>query len=357
MHRSWLRSRFLRLPAGLCLAAAALAAGAADVPFETLTLERSTVAREQVLDGAVEAVHQATMSAQTSGRIVEILYDVDDFVPEGEVIIRFRDTEQQAGYQQAQAALAEARARFNQASSEYERIKGIYERQLVAKAQLDNATAELRAARARLEAAQAGLESAEEQLEYTRVRAPYSGIVTERHVELGENASVGQPLITGISLDRLRVVTQVPQRLINAVRESGKARILLNGEQSVEAGGMTFFPYADAATNTFKVRLALEEGGQGLFPGMFVKVAFNLGEVSRLVVPREAVVYRSEVTGVYVVYDDGRIALRHVRLGRLLADGQIEVLAGLSAGERIALDPVRAGIYLKTGQVAGARDE
>lgn len=354
MPRPSYRSRLPRLY-GLGLLLLALPA-AAELPFETLTLEPATVAQEQVLDGTVEAVHQATMTAQTSGRIVEIFYDVDDFVPEGGVIIRFRDTEQQAAYAQAQAALEEARARFNQASSEYERIKGIYERQLVAKAQMDAATAELKSARARLESAQAGLKSAEEQLEYTRVRAPYSGIVTERHVEVGENAGVGQPLITGISLDRLRVVTQVPQRLINAVRESGQARILLDGVAPVTAGEMTFFPYADPATNSFKVRLELEQGVQGLFPGMFVKVAFAIGEAERLVVPREAVVYRSEVTGVYVVYDDGRVALRHVRLGRELEDGQREVLAGLSAGERIALDPVRAGIYLKTGH-ARAGDE
>ena len=353
MPCSWLK----RLVAALLFVAGVLpVAQAAEWPFETVVVEASEVAEARVLEGQVEAVNQATMSAQTSGRIVEIFFDVDDFVPEGAVILRFRDTEQQAAYSQARAALEEATARHTQAKSEYERIKDIYERQLVAKAQLDDATATLKAARARLEAAQAGLNAAEEQREYTRVRAPYSGIVTERHVEVGEIARVGQPLITGISLNQLRVTTQVPQRLINQVREVGKARILLDGAMEVETESVTFFPYADAATNTFKVRLDLPEGVEGLFPGMFVKVAFTVGQARRLVVPRDAVIYRSEVSGVYVV-GDGRVALRHVRLGRALGDGQVEVLAGLASGETIALDPVRAGIYLKTAQPAGEHDE
>ena len=345
-----------RVCAGL-LAIFAFAAQAQELPFETALAEEQVVPREQILDGVVEAVNQATMSAQTSGRIVELLYDVDDFVPAGAVIVRFRDTEQRAAYEQAKASLEEATARFNQAQSEFDRIKDIYERQLVAKAQLDDATAALKAARARLEAAQAGLNAAEEQLEYTRVRAPYGGIVTERHVEVGEIARVGQPLITGISLNQLRVATQVPQRLINAVREQGTARVLLpvDGGAAVEAEKLTFFPYADAATNTFKVRVDLPEGVEGLFPGMFVKVAFTIGEQSRLVVPKSAVMIRSEVTGVYVVYPEGRVALRHVRLGRDLEQGVVEVLAGLRTGEQVALDPVRAGIYIKSQ--AEAHDE
>ena len=354
MHRFWERFLTAALVVGASLSGALQAA---ELPFDTVVVESSEVTQERILEGQVEAVNQATMSAQTSGRIVEVFFDVDDFVPEGAVILRFRDTEQQAAYSQAKAALQEATARYTQAKSEFERIKGIYERQLVAKAQLDDATAALKAAEARLESAQAGLDAAEEQLEYTRVRAPYSGIVTERHVEVGEIARVGQPLITGISLNQLRVTTQVPQRLINQVRQVGQARIILDGEVEVDSDSVTFFPYADAATNTFKVRLDLPEGVEGLFPGMFVKVAFAVGQNERLVVPRDAVIYRSEVSGVYVVGEDGRVALRHVRLGRGLDDGSVEVLAGLTPGERIALDPVRAGIYLKTTQAAETADE
>jgi len=93
--------------------------------------------------------------------------------------------------------------------------------------------------------------------------------------------------------------------------------------------------------------ISLPPGQFGLYPGMFVKVAFVVGESQRLLVPAGALVRRNEVTGVYVVGDEDRVRLRQVRVGRTFGD-RVEILAGLRAGERIATDPVNAGIYLKT---------
>ncbi len=331
---------------------------AAGLPFATVTAEHQVVSREQLFDGVVEAVKQTTVSAQTSGRVLEILFDVDDFVSKGEVILRLRDTDQRARLEKAEASLAEARARYAQANAEYERVKGIYEKKLVSKSAYDKALAERDSARARLEAAKAAVVQAREQLAYTVVRAPYGGIVTERHVEVGEAVRPGQALMSGLSLERLRVQVAVPQRLINAVRALRKSRVFIDPAmaQTVAAERLTFFPYADRHTNTFQVRVQLPEGVQGLFPGMFVKVAFVIGERSRLVVPVAAVVYRSEVTGVYVVAQDGRVALRQIRAGRRTADGKMEVLAGLSAGETVALEPLKAGAYLKRQDVGGAHE-
>ncbi|MDD3516766.1 MAG: efflux RND transporter periplasmic adaptor subunit [Chromatiales bacterium] len=320
------------------------------LPFETVVATEQPVERELVWDGRVEAVHQATISAQTSGRIVEMFFDVDDFVTEGAVLMRFRDTEPRARLNQAEASLKEAEARFAEAQAEHERIKGVFERQVVSRADMDRATAALQAARARLDAARAARAQALEQLEYTLIRAPYSGIVTKRHVEVGEMANPGQPLMTGISLDKLRIVTSVPQRYINAVREHVQARVLLDNGIAPVADKLTIFPYADERTGTFNVRLDLPDGVKGLFPGMLVKVAFKVGSRSQLVVPQQAVAYRSEVSGVYVVDEQGGVALRQVRLGQPAGDGAIEVLTGLTAGERVALDPVRAGLYLKQGE-------
>lgn len=331
----------------LALAGLGTAGGVAAVPFETVAAEYRVTVHEQVLDGRVEAVHQATVSAQTSGRIVELMYDVDDFVEAGAEIARLRDTEQRARLNQAAAALREAQARFNEAQTEYERIRGIFERQLVSRSEMDRATAARDSARARLESARAAVAEAEEQLEYTRVRAPYPGIVTERFVEVGESVSPGQPLMSGISLEFLRVSTEVPQRHIQSVRDLARARVMHDGRISVEADGLTFFPYADPVTNTFRVRVQLPPQTPGLFPGMFVKVAFAVGERERLVIPDSAVVYRGEMTGVYVVDADDRVSLRQVRVGRVQDDDLIEVLAGLDAGEQVALDPIHATLHLK----------
>ena len=322
----------------------------ADEPaLETTVVELSKAPRERVLDGTVEAVHQATMSAQTAGRVAEVFFDVDDYVQAGEPIVRFTNIEQQSALRQARAALSEARARASQAEDEFQRVAGLFEAQSASQREYDQALATRDAARARVEAAQGSVDAAEQQLEYTLVRAPYAGIVTERHVEVGEAVGVGQPLMSGLSLEALRVVVDLPQQVAARVREYRQAYVLTD-EGRVEASEVTIFPFAHEASNTFRVRLELPEGQFALYPGMFVKVAFVTGEAQRLLVPTTALLRRSEVIGVYVVDEEQRVRMRQVRVGGTF-DDRTEILAGLYEGERIAADPVRAGIYLKSRAV------
>ena len=330
-----------------CLLTAAPALLAAEPPFPVTEVQRQTLPDEQVLDGVVEAVNQSTVSAQTAGQVEDIMVDVNDFVPAGTPIVRIRNIEQRAGLEQAQASLREAQARHIEAEAEYKRIKDIYQRQLVSRAQMDSATAGFNAAKARLDAAQAGVAQAKESLGYTTINAPYSGIVLERHVQRGEAVQPGKALLTGFSLDELRVVADIPQRLIVPVRKHGQARVLLplDNKNSIAAAKLIYFPYADPQSNVFKVRVYLPPKTEGLYPGMFVKVAFRVGEDSRLTVPKQALAQRGEVSGVYVV-KDGRVTLRQVRPGRTEGD-VVEILAGLEPGEQVALDPIRAGVYLK----------
>ena len=316
---------------------------APDYPTAVIQPVAVTDARE--LDGTVEAVQQLTVAAQTSGRVAAILYDVNDPVPAGAVILRIRDTEQRAGLAQAEAAVAEAAARTGEARARYARIADMYQRKVVPRAQFDQITAERDAAVARLSGAQAALDAAREGVAYTEVRAPYASVLTERLVQVGETVSPGTPLISGFARDQLRVVVAIPQSLIGQIRRLGKATVWIDG-QAIEASQMTIFPAADPRTSTFRTRVDLPAGTAGLHPGVVVKVSFVTGEASRLLVPRTAVITRSEVTGVYVVGGDNRVSLRQVRLGRVVdTDGQagrVEVLAGLAAGERVALDPVAA---------------
>lgn len=317
-----------------------------ELPFETARAEIALAPLERLLDGTVEAVNQATMSAQTSGRIAEVYYDVDDYVEPGAPILRFTNVEQQSALRQAEATLAETLARRKQAEEDYERVAGLYESGSASKREYDQALASRDAAEARVSAARSAVSSAKQQVEYTLVRAPYAGIVTERHVEVGETVGVGQPLMSGLSLEALRVVVDVPQQEAAAVREH-RAAFIITSEGRVAVEEITIFPFAHSASNTFRVRLELPSGQFGLYPGMFVKVAFVVGESQRLLVPASALVRRSEVTGVYVVGDDDGVRLRQVRVGRTFGD-RVEILAGLQTGERIATDPVKAGIYLKT---------
>lgn len=309
-------------------------------PLESIVLELQNTPLERQLDGKIEAVNQGTVAAQTSGRVTEILYDVNDFVPAGAVIMRIRATEQKAGLLQAQASLREATARETEARQRYDRVVVMFENKLVAKAALDEAAANRDATKAQLAAARAALQSAQEGVSYTEIRAPYAGIVTKRNVQLGETVAPGTPLMSGLSLQFLRVTVDVPQSIVAQVRRIKKAAVYVDGRR-VEATKLTVFPEAAAASNTFRARIELPENATDLYPGMFVKVAFVVGEAERLLVPAEAVVNRGDVTAVYVIDASGRTSLRQIRPGHRF-DGKVEVLAGLSAKEQIATDPIAA---------------
>jgi RND family efflux transporter MFP subunit len=304
------------------------------VAIQRAVATMQTVPSEQLLDAVIEAVNKSTVSAQTSGRIIEVLVDVDDYVEKGAVLVRFRDKQQRA-------ALKAAKARAAEAKSSFERVKDIYAKKLVSRADYDRAEANLKAANA-------AEEQAQEELEHTVVRAPYSGIVVKRHVEPGETANPGTLLLTGLSLESLRAVADIPQYDIETIRQLGRARVIFPGQDAagVEGTKLTISPFADTAAHTFRVRVDLPQGQHGVYPGMFVKAAFVTGEQQRLLIPSKAVVHRSEVTAVYVITNE-TIHFRQIRTGRELPGGQIEVLAGLDEGEEVALDPIRAGVMLK----------
>ena len=334
--------------------AATISFTAAAEELKTVVSELITMPQLYQVDGVVEARQQATLSAEVAGKIEMVNFDVDDFVEQGQVILRIRDREYRASRQQASAALDEARASLQDAQREFKRSRDLRKQKLISQADFDRAEANLKAAEARETAAEASLERAEEQLGYTVVRAPYSGVVVERHVEPGESVNPGQPIMTGYALGQLRVSADVPQSLIGTLRENRLARVvLLEDGRGIDAEKITIHPFADPQNHSFPVRLDLPEIRDGLYPGMLVKVELSIGSSERLLLPQEAVVSRSEVNAVYVVDADGRLSLRQVRPGNRYGD-RIEILAGLDANETVALDPVRAGIEHKR-QLEAAR--
>lgn len=332
----------LRLAALLAAAVPVLAAcGGSEPPratspasgagLGTVAVSAGTGEGERVFDGIVEAVQQATVVAQTSGRIIALERDVDTTVRRGDLIMRIAAVEQKAALDRAAAVAVEARAR-------YKRTAELRDRRLVAQADLDRATADR-------DAAEAALAAAREQLGYAEVRAPFPGVVTARFAEVGEAVSPGQPLTAVADLGALRVNVDVPQAAADGIRGLGAARVYA-GQQVLDSAQVTVFPAAASGSNTVRVRIDLEPGVAGLYPGMFVKAGFSTGAAAALRVPASALVRRSEVTAVYVVDEGGQVRLRQVRLGRRLGD-EFEVLAGLAAGERIAADPVAATLAVE----------
>jgi len=319
-------------------------------PLASMIVKAEAAAQQQIWDGTVEAVNSAVLSAQTNARVLELPYDVNDVVPQGAVLVRFTDVEQQSASRAARAQIDSARATYLNARVNYDRIAAIAAKGFIARAELDQALAQRDSAQAAMTAAEATWRQVGMQADYTVVRAPYAGIVTRRYVQVGESVQAGPPvpqqLIALASLKDLRVAVQVPQSSIEAIRQHRAADILLDGPAArrVMASKVTVFPYADPATHSFAVRAELPGEGTGLYPGMTVKVAFATGEVSRLLVPAGALVRRGELLGLYVMTDAG-VALRQVRVGDRYGD-RVELLSGLDTGERIALDPVAAARWL-----------
>ncbi len=323
----------LLMVAGLLVAGATMAA-------QSVVVERMPMVEHLRLDGVIEAVQQSTVSAQTSGTVVELPFDVDDVVDAGQLIVRLDDSEQRARFNQAEAARVEAESSLDDAQRQFERIESLLERGVATQAEFDNARNALAGARARLTRADAAAAEAREQLDYTRITAPYSGIVTERHVELGEAVAAGAPLLSGFSLEELRVVVSIPQQYAELARRERRAEVSLDDGRVLSTGQMTFFPYADPSTHSFRLRMDLEEPDGKLFPGMLVRVNVPVAEREALLIPESALFRRGELRAVYVLDDQDRPRLRQVRIGSRI-DGQLEVLAGLDDGERIAADPRR----------------
>jgi hypothetical protein len=170
-------------------------------------------------------------------------------------------------------------------------------------------------------------------------------VVSARHVELGEMAVPGKPLMTGFDPAGLRVVAAVPQAQVAAIQAIGRARIEVPSTgQSIATKALVVVPAADPRTHTTRIRLELPGDVRGIYPGVYARAHFAVGRATRLLVPRAAVVRRSEVTGVFVVDASGAAQLRQVRLGTEGDEGFVEVLAGVRPGERVALDPVKAGM-------------
>lgn len=295
-------------------------------------------------DGVVEAVRQSTLAAQVAGQVVELNVRAGDRVRAGQVLARLdaRTALQAAAGSQSQ--LAEAQAQLGNALRSYERSKQLAEQKFISKAGLDQAELDYKAAQARVGALQAGAAQARTAATFTTISAPYAGVVGATSVEVGDMASPGRALFTVFDPAALRVLVTLPQSSLVNVRPGLPVQIELAGAPAgLTATRVTVLPLADSRSHTVKLRLDLADGA-GLQPGQFARAIFPGASSRKLVIPRQAVLRRSEVTAVYVLGAAGQPQLRQVRLGEATADGCVEVLAGLGAGERVATDPVRAGL-------------
>ncbi|WP_284617235.1 efflux RND transporter periplasmic adaptor subunit [Aquabacterium humicola] len=319
--------------------------GPVRAPLATVAVRSAGSVDGASYDGVVQAVRQTTVGAQVPGAVVAIEVRAGDAVKAGQVLLRL---DARAADQVAAAGAAQvlaAKAAQDAATREFERQQQLYEKQFISRSALERAEAQHKAAQAQAAAQLASAGAARTESGFYVVRAPYAAVVADVAVVQGDMAMPGRPLLTLYDPSVLRISVAVPRTAVARLSQSAAVTADVPG---VIAGRLAplrvqVLPMVDAASHTQELRLDLPPGLAGLAPGMFARAWLPADSAdTRLYVPAAAVVRRAELSAVYVVGADGRPMLRQVRLGRT-SGGDVEVLTGLSAGERVAIEPQAAG--------------
>jgi RND family efflux transporter MFP subunit len=317
------------------------------VPVEPVS--RQAIGETQSWDGTLQSTRQATMGAQAQGRIVKLHVRAGDKVKAGDRLADIDAREASLAMSRDQAQLGESQAMLAEARAVHGRSLELHRQGFISQAALDQAAAALRVAEARQRQAEAGIGLSTVATDHTLVRAPWDGVVTAVSVEVGDLAMPGRAMFEMVSAERLRAVVFLPNARVADLVASGKALVTVEdstGPRSVSVDRLVAIPSSDPASATTEVRIELPDErpvSRNWVPGRSVTVRFEArsGDLA-LTVPAASLLTRGELVGVYVAAGNGFV-LRAVRPGRTSGD-RVEVLSGLREGERVALDPVRAGL-------------
>jgi multidrug efflux system membrane fusion protein len=321
--------------------------------LKTLLVQAGAAGQRLSFDGQVEALRQTVLAAQVAGAVVQLDVKAGDRVKVGQVLMRIdaRAAEQATAVSEAQAQ--SARAALQLASQELERQQRLFKQNYISQAALDQAEAQFKANQAQANAQLAQVAVTRTQSGLSIVRSPYDGVIADLPVTLGDMAMPGRPLATVYDPAALRVTAHLPQSVASSLSVAEGTRdfrieIPALGEAgaAITALRVQLLPTADAVSQTMQLRLDLPAKPAGVVPGMFARVSLPAASAAgasglpaaNILVPRTALVRRAELDGLYVIAASGKPLLRQIRLGAVRGD-QVEVLSGLSAGERIALEP------------------
>lgn len=324
----------LKLAAALPLAAL-LAGGCSrqkHAPAAPETLPTATVrvqavesvkrlATEEVV-GTVRPKLSAAIAAKISGTILQMLAAPGQSVKAGQLLVRIDAREIQARLDQAQALR-------EQTQKDLDRFKKLLAEDILAQQEFD-------ATQSRFRVADATAREAETMLGYTKILAPFDGVITAKRADVGDLATPGKPLLELEAPAALRLEADVPEALIDRIKLNEKLAVRVpTANLSLEATVSEISPIADPVSRTFLVKLDLPQT-PGLRSGQFGRVAVPVAEVSAIRVPAGAVVVRGQMEIAFVVVNQ-RAQLRLVKTGKHLG-GEVEIVSGLSAGETIVVE-------------------
>jgi len=351
--------------AGLLLLALATLGGCSS-ERETASAAPETVSNVSVLSvqpanvpdlveavGTLRAAQTSQLAGQMMANIVEIRVHEGDRIHRGQVLAVLDEAQPRAALDRATAAdlasqqgITAAESDLTLAESTFKRYQTLYEKKSVSPQEFDEVKARYQAAEARRDMARAGqtqakaaLQQAHTALGYTRILAPFDGLVTEKKADVGMLVSPGMPIFTVEDLHRYRLEATVNETDLRYVRMGQQAPVIIDavGDRELKGRVVEIVPAADAVSRSFLVKIEIPSD-PALRSGLFGRAQFSRGERSSLLIPRTAVVERGQLQGIYVL-DQNKIAgLRYITLGKP-SGAQVEVLAGLQAGETLVSDP------------------
>jgi RND family efflux transporter MFP subunit len=316
-------------------------------------LKKSNVPDVLEVVGTVRAAQTSDLASQMMGNIVEIRIHEGDRVHRGQVLAVIDDSQPRAAFDRAAAAdlaaqqqLVVADSDLALAESTLKRNQYLYEQKVVSQQEFDEVKAREQANLARRDMAKAGqaqaraaLNLAMTSLDYTRIRAPFDGVVTNKKADSGTFASPGMPIFTVEDTRLYQLEVAVNESDLRYVRTGGQVSIAIEALGNPELKGkvVQIVPAADPASRAFLVKIELPNDTQ-LRSGLFGRAQFSRGQQQALLIPRSAVVERGQLQGVFVL-DQNRVAsLRYVTLGKF-SGSEIQVLSGLQGGEWFVSNP------------------
>ena len=309
------------------------------------TLVRST--------GTLHARQTAVVSAQIVGLIQQVLVREGDNVRAGQTLAVLDDATLRATADQAAAGVkaaenqqSAAQTNANLAASTLARYKQLQAQKSVSPQELDEvarraeaSAAQVDALRSQSSAAKAQESGARAMLGYTRLHAPFAGVITARMADPGTMAAPGVPLLQVDSAGPLRLETTVSESAINAVHKGMKLHVKVDSAGGADLTGTVaeIVPAADPASHSFLVKVDLAPS-KLLRAGMYGTAEIPTGTRQAILAPRSAIVTRGSLSCAYVLDSNGIAQLRYVTLGASQGD-LVEILSGISAGEKMVNDP------------------
>jgi membrane fusion protein (multidrug efflux system) len=323
---------------------------------ETIVVVPRTFDEEIQVTGAVEALKDATLAAQSSGK-VETIAENGEPVEAGAVVARLDQGAARAAVQQAEAQIQTAEAQRALARDNRDRLLPLQDRKVISAREFEQARLQLEEAEASVRQAEAALANAQVQLANTVVQAPFAGTVEEAFLEPGEHAGVGDPLVRLIAIDEVKVVAGVPERYVPDLRAGMSVQLSFPSvDLQPRAGEVTFVGAAiEPLSRTFPIEVRLANAERDLKPMMLAELRVTrTRHTDVLTLPRSAIVTDELGPGVYVVDAGpaGTVARRRSVVLGADAVGFVIIAEGLEAGDEVIVlgqhnvsdgDPVQVG--------------